>query len=171
MHNYWDKSGGLAIGMGALEDGVGANNVGIGNLAMMGAYATITVNGKPAAGDQLKVAITSANACANVTSRNCTIGTPIIATYTVQAGDTPSSETTGLIQAINAAKVNYRLGDGIVTKLAQSVPDWRPAGGWTSEHHQDAYTRELATLFRLFVHGSWLWWRECDGQTRIHGIG
>ena len=114
MRNYWDKSGGLAIGMGALEDGVGANNVGIGNLAMMGAYATITVNGKPMAGDQLKLAITSANACANATSRNCTIGTPIIATYTVQAGDTPSSETTGLIQAINATKVNYRLGDGIV---------------------------------------------------------
>ena len=114
MRNYWDKSGGLAIGMGALEDGVGANNVGIGNLAMMGAYATITVNGKPMAGDQLKLAITSANACANATSRNCTIGTPITATYTVQAGDTPGSETTGLIQAINATKVNYRLGDGIV---------------------------------------------------------
>ena len=171
MRNYWDKSGGLAIGMGALEDGVGANNVGIGNLAMMGAYATITVNGKPMAGDQLKLAITSANACANATSRNCTIGTPIIGNLHCASrrharfGDNRSYTSNQCDEGQLPSRRWYR------TKLAQSVSDWRSAGGWTSEHRQDAYTRELATLFRLFVHGSWLWWRECDGQAGLHRLG
>lgn len=113
MRNYWDKAGGLAIGMGTLQDGVGTNNVGIGNLAMMDAYATIIVAGKPTAGDQLKIAITSVNQCRGATSPNCTIGTPVTATYTVRAGDTPGSEATGLMHAINETKVNYHLGDGI----------------------------------------------------------
>lgn len=113
MRDYWDTAGGLAIGMSTLVDGIGSNNVGIGNLAMTGAYATITVEGRPTPTDQLKIAITSPNSCASGASRNCTIGTPATTTYTVRAGDKPASEAAGLINAINATKVNYRLGDGI----------------------------------------------------------
>ncbi len=79
MRDYWDTSGGLAIGIGALQDGIGADNVGIGSLAMAGAYATITVTATPAAGDQLKIAISSANPCAGRASRNCTTGIPVTA--------------------------------------------------------------------------------------------
>lgn len=117
MRDYWDKSGGLAIGIGALQDGIGASNVGIGNLAMAGAYATISVNGTPGAGDRLAIAIASTNPCGNQASRNCTTGTPVTASYTVRAGDTPASAAAGLREAINGTKIGYILGDGIAENL------------------------------------------------------
>lgn len=117
MRDYWDKSGGLAIGIGTLQDGIGTSNVGIGSLAMSGAYATISVNGTPGAGDRLAIAITSANPCGNQASRNCTTGTPATARYTVRAGDTPASVAAGLREAINGTKIGYMLGDGIAENL------------------------------------------------------
>ncbi len=154
MRDYWDTSGGLAIGIGALQDGIGADNVGIGSLAMAGAYATITVTATPAAGDQLKIAISSANPCAGRASRNCTTGIPVTAAYTVRAGDTAGSAASGLMNAINATRVDYILGDGIAENLHNGFRIGAQSGPRASEHHQDAHARELAVVLRLFVHGA-----------------
>jgi hypothetical protein len=97
-----------AIGALADMDGTSGPNTVVGSQSLSGNAGSISIGGSPTVGDVLSIQFTTTNA--NV------IGLPATATYTVVAGDTISSITSGLSTAIHNLNVSYRLSDGNTTQ-------------------------------------------------------
>src|ERR1700722_8296268 len=101
----------ICIGTAAAQDGIPTGTMVIlGTESGVGNAGLITFGTGPTTGDVKKFTISTSNPCGTI---NCTtLPTPAFVTYTVQAGDTPSTIPTAVAAALLTRTPTYTLGDG-----------------------------------------------------------